>query len=257
MRRLLALAAVLIMVLPLISVAEESQGPLGWAVSGGGFDDEILAGHVVLDDGQIVVAGSFTSAVLFDDIGLGAVGMSGDVDMYVAVMNATGNWTSAFNFGSIGADGIDAIALHTSGDLILVGHFCLGTAGEACEVNMSSFTLNKSQDNQEGDAFVGRFALSGNALTPIWVRTISNQDDLSGFDVEVGPNGGISVGIFHKGFLSVEGEFFPGAEGTSIALLHYDENGQLLWTNGITSQEGIEAYIILARYHIRQLYHYS
>ena len=156
MRRILALAVVLVMVLPIVSVADEEQGPLGWAVSGGGFDEDILAGHVVLDDGSTVVAGSFTSAIMFEDIGLGAVGLSGDTDMYIAIMNATGNWTSAFSFGSTGADGIDAIALHNSGDLILLGHFCLGTAGEACEMNMSSFTLNKSQDNQEGDAFVGR-----------------------------------------------------------------------------------------------------
>ena len=32
------------------------------------------------------------------------------------------------------------------------------------------------------EMFVGG-ALSGNAITPIWVRTISNQDDLTGFDV--------------------------------------------------------------------------
>ena len=158
MRRLLALAVVLVMVLPLVSVADETQGPLGWALSGGGFEDEILAGHVVLDDESIVVAGSFTSAAMFGDIGLGAEGMSGDTDMFVAVMNSTGNWTAAYSYGSDGADGIDAIALHTSGDLILVGHFCLGTAGEYCAMNMSSFTLNKSQDNEEGDAFVGRFA---------------------------------------------------------------------------------------------------
>ena len=242
MRRLLALAVVLVMVLPLVSVADETQGPLGWALSGGGFEDEILAGHVVLDDESIVVAGSFTSAAMFGDIGLGAEGMSGDTDMFVAVMNSTGNWTAAYSYGSDGADGIDAIALHTSGDLILVGHFCLGTAGEYCAMNMSSFTLNKSQDNEEGDAFVGRFAITGNSLTPIWIRTISNQDDLTGFDVEIGPNGGISVGIFHKGFLSVDGEFLPGAQGTSLALLHYDENGQIQWVNGITSQDGIESF---------------
>ena len=68
MRRILALAVVLIMVLPIVSVADEEQGPLGWAVSGGGFDEDILAGHVVLDDGSTVVAGSFTSAIMFEDI---------------------------------------------------------------------------------------------------------------------------------------------------------------------------------------------
>ena len=47
MRRILALTVVLVMVLPLVSVADEDEGPLGWAVSGGGFDEDLLAGHVV------------------------------------------------------------------------------------------------------------------------------------------------------------------------------------------------------------------
>ena len=44
MRRPLVLAIVLLMVLPLTSVADSSEGPLGWAQSAGGFGDEMLAG---------------------------------------------------------------------------------------------------------------------------------------------------------------------------------------------------------------------
>ena len=242
MRRPLVLAIVLVMILPITSVADSSEGPLGWVQSAGGFADELLAGHVVLDDESIVVAGSYTSAAIFGEIGLGAEGMLGDTDMFIAIMNSTGNWTSAFSFGSDGVDGIDAIALHPSGDIIVTGHFCLGTAGVSCEMNISSFTMNKSDENGEGDAFVGRFSLAANSVTPIWIRTISNSNDLSGLDVEINPNGGISVGIFHKGFLEIGEEILPGSEGTSIALLHYDENGELLWVNGITSQEGIEMF---------------
>ena len=42
--------------------------------------------------------------------------------------------------------------------------------------------------------------------------------------------------------LEVEGEFIPGAEGTKRVLVHYDENGMLQWTNGISSAEGIEPF---------------
>ena len=242
MRRPLVLAIVLLMVLPLTSVADSSEGPLGWAQSAGGLGDEMLAGHVVLDDESIVVAGTFTSTALFGEMGIEAEGMVGDADMFIAILSHEGNWVSAHGFGSEGADGIDAIALHPSGDIIVTGHFCLGTAGQACEMSISSFTLNKSQEEGEGDAFVGRFSLAANTITPIWIRTISNTNDLSGFDVEVSPTGGISVGILHKGFLEIEDEILPGAEGTSIALLHYDENGVLQWANGISSQEGIETF---------------
>ena len=71
MRRPLVLAIVLVMILPITSVADSSEGPLGWVQSAGGFADELLAGHVVLDDESIVVAGSYTSAAIFGEIGLG------------------------------------------------------------------------------------------------------------------------------------------------------------------------------------------
>ena len=108
MRRLLALALVLLMIVPFVSAEGESNGPLGWAQSAGGFSDEYLAGHVVLDDNRVVVAGSFTSAAQFGEDGIEAEGMLGDTDMFIAIMNSSGNWTSASGFGSSnGADGID------------------------------------------------------------------------------------------------------------------------------------------------------
>ena len=48
MRRVLVLAFVLLMV-PQFALADGSpEEPLGWALSGGGFDDDILAGHLSL-----------------------------------------------------------------------------------------------------------------------------------------------------------------------------------------------------------------
>ena len=43
----------------------------------------------MLDDESIVVAGSYTSAAIFGEIGLGAEGMLGDTDMFIAIMNST------------------------------------------------------------------------------------------------------------------------------------------------------------------------
>lgn len=242
MERILVLVIVTALLIPVVSADNEQGEPLGWAQSAGGFEDEILAGHVVLDDNTIVVAGEYTSAVSFGEDGFGATGFNGDTDMFVAKLDSNGNWTSAFGFGGNGADGIDAIALHTSGDIILGGHFCIGTAGDACEMNISSQNLVKEDDGGEGDAFVGRFSYSGGTFAPIWIRTISNVNDLSVFDISVSPNGGISVGIFHRGAIEIGENIIPGSNAISIGLLHYDENGQLSWTNGISSPEGIEPF---------------
>lgn len=244
MRRILVLAVISVLFLPFVTADGESEGPLGWVQSAGGFDDELVTGHVVLDDGSIVVAGSFTTATFFGDDGIEATGLSGDADMFVAKMNESGNWTSFHGFGSTGADGIDSIALHSSGDLILAGHFCLGTAGASCEIEFSgsTFRLNKTSDEGEGDAFIGRFSYSGDFITPVWVRSISNMNDLTAFDVSIGPNGGIAVGVFHKGLLEVEELMLFGSQGTSLAIIHYDENGNPTWVNGITSVNSIEPF---------------
>ena len=242
MRRVLVLAMVATLLIPFVSADGEEEQPLGWAQSAGGFESEILAGHVVLADNSIITAGEYTTAAIFGEDGFGATGLDGDTDMFVAKMDSGGNWTSALGFGSNGGDGIDAIALHSSGDIILGGHFCIGTAGEACEMNLSSQTLAKADDGGEGDAFVGRFSYTGNILSPIWIRTISNTNDLSIFDIAINPNGGIAVGVFHRGMVEIDTMLIPGSNGISIGLLHYDENGQLGWVNGVSSPEGMEPF---------------
>ena len=148
MRRILVLAVISVLFLPFVTADSESDGPLGWAQSAGGFDDESITGQIVLDDGSIVIAGSFTTATFFDEYSLEATGLSDDTDMFIAKMNQSGNWTSLHGFGSIGADGIDSIALHASGDIIIAGHFCLGTVGASCEIEFtgSTFKLNKTSD---------------------------------------------------------------------------------------------------------------
>ena len=242
MRRILVWALIVVLCSPFFFIADATEEPLGWVQIGGGFEDDIITGHVILEDESVVVAGKFTSAALFEEIGLGSVGINGDTDAFLGMINSSGNWTSAFNFGSHGDDGIDSIGLHPSGDLVVVGHFCLGTAGENCEMNLSTFNLNKTETNGEGDAFVGRFTITNDSFEPIWVRAIGNAGDLSGFDIEISPNGGVTAAVLHKANLDIEGQILPGSDGTNIAIFHYDENGVIQWSNGIISPDGIEIF---------------
>ena len=110
MRRI-AFFAVFLFLTPVLVIAETGEEPtLGWATSGGGFDDDILSGNVILPDNSVVSVGSFITAANFGDEGIGANGMLGDADMFIAVSNETGNWTNIKSYGSPGVDGIDAIA---------------------------------------------------------------------------------------------------------------------------------------------------
>ena len=87
-----------------------------------------------------------------------------------------------------------------------------------------SFTLNKDDDNGEGDAFVGRFTLVNGNATPIWVRTITNAAELSGFDIEESCRRK-ETGLFHRGDIEIGDDLVPGLDGTNLGTFHYDENG--------------------------------
>ena len=75
MRRTLSFGLVFLMLLLLMSAVAGEDEPLGWVQSAGGFDEDYIAGHVVLSDGSIVIAGDFTTAIMFNDTGLNSVGI--------------------------------------------------------------------------------------------------------------------------------------------------------------------------------------
>ena len=175
MRRIMVMCVVWLLLTPFVSAEDEQEGPLGWVQSAGGFEEEKLAGHVVMDDGSIIVAGEYVTASSFGEDGIGATGMSGDADIFVAKINESGNWTSIHGFGSNGADGVDSIALHPSGDIILAGHFCLGTGGESCGMTFTdSFTLDKSEDRDYYKQFY-QYRRSSQRYDHPWRRIHSQQ----------------------------------------------------------------------------------
>ena len=244
MRPLIAGIIVMLLIAPISIANDSSSEPLGWAQSAGGFESDRIAGHVVMSDESIVVAGQFFSAIQFGDEGIGAASnIQGDADMFLATLDNDGNWSQYIGYGSVGEDGIDAIALHPSGDIVVAGHYCLGTAGASCEINFTeAFSFSKDDDGDEGNAFVARFSVDSSGFNPIWVRSIGNQNDLTSLDISVSSTGQVSVAIFHRGMLEIGGEMIPGDTGQTLAIINYDENGGLLWVNGIGSPSGIEPF---------------
>ena len=243
MRRIVALTLSLFLTLSFLPMAQSSSLD-SWASFGGGFEADNLAGHVVLDDGSIIVGGTFSTSISFDEIGVEATNRAGDVDMYIAMAKPNGTWTSVYGFGSNGTDGLSSIALHPSGDIILVGEFCQNTAGIECEMNFtSSFTLPKANDTDDGGLFVARLTYIGDTISPIWVRQISNEFRTEGFDLAVSSDGGtISIGLFFQQELFIEDLFLVGSESNSLGIVSYDQNGNLLWVNQINSPLGIEPF---------------
>ena len=74
MSRIYVHLALFILLFPLISSANSTGNTMGWAQIANGQDDSI-AGHLVLDDDSVLVAGTFRDSLIFsDEMGLGTVG---------------------------------------------------------------------------------------------------------------------------------------------------------------------------------------
>jgi len=243
MRRIVALTLTLFLTISFLPLAQSSSLD-SWAISGGGFESDNLAGHVILEDGSLVVGGTFSTSISFDEIGVEATDKLGDVDLFIAMARPNGTWTSVYGFGSNGTDGLNAISLHSSGDIILLGHFCQNTAGIECQMNFtSSFTLPKGNASDDGGVFIARLTYIGDTISPIWVRQISNEFRTEGFDLAVSDDGGtVSIGLFFQQQLFIEDLFLIGGDSNSLGIVSYDQNGNLLWVNQINSPLGIEPF---------------
>jgi hypothetical protein len=103
-------------------------GTCDWAISvGGATDDE---GHDLAVDanGDVLVTGSFAGTVDFDPgPGTGILISRGGTDGFVARYASDGTFRSVTQFGGIGDDAGNAIALRSDGDIMVAGTFS-GTA---------------------------------------------------------------------------------------------------------------------------------
>ena len=120
MRRGITLLLVIIVSMPFSLVSAEEE-TIGWILAAGGPLDDILANHVITDSGLLVVAGSFSGAIEFDLDGL-AADNNGNRDIFIAQASSAGVWTNSTGIGSEGDDAVVDLALHSSGDIIVLGY---------------------------------------------------------------------------------------------------------------------------------------
>ena len=234
---------VVFLLLVQFAMVSNVSGTETWANSGGGFETDTLAGHISMDDGSTIVVGSYSTAAFFGNQSIEATNMFGDMDLYIGMINSSGNWTSMFGFGSEGADGIDSIALHDSGDIIIAGHYCRNTGDMECQMNFtSSFTVSKDNSSNDGGLFISRISYVNDSFIPIWIRQISTDFPTGVFDLTTNNNGGITLGITFQDQITVGNLVLTGNDAKTLGIIHYDQNGNPIWVNQIYSQPGIEEF---------------
>jgi hypothetical protein len=237
MRRSITLLLVLFLSMPFSLVSAEDEG-IGWTLSAGGPLDDMLANHIITDTGLLVVAGSFSGAIEFDWDGLSADD-NGNSDVFIAQGSSTGIWTNTTGVGSEGDDAAVDLALHPSGDIIVLGYYCRESSRSACNLTFTdNITLEKpSSSDDSGGIFIARAAITGSSLEWIWAVQATDSIAIEPKTISIANNGTIAFSYANIGVMEMNGEDYPS--GGALSIMQLDENGDFLTLTFFDSSSGL------------------
>ena len=170
----------------------DTDGNWLWATGVGGIDEDSSGSIAIDDNGNIIVVGSFIDTVTF---GTTSIVSSGSFDIFVAKIDASGNWMWATGAGGSDSDFGYSIAVDDAEKIYVTGAF----------YNIATFGSYSLTSNGEFDIFVAKIDENGNWL---WATGAGGSD----FDL------GESIVIDHAENIFVTGEFSDNAIFGSYSL---------------------------------------
>jgi hypothetical protein len=225
-RHLLGLLAASILTL---SAAAAPAQHFGSAFRIGGIGNDESTDIVRDKEGNIYVTGFFMESVDFDPgPGITKLTSAGEYDAFVAKYDHDNNLIWARRMGGTGTDFSHAMALDSSGNVVITGTF-EGTA----DFNPGPGILNLISAGQD-DSFVCKLDTNGNLL---WAKRLGGTERQVAEDIAVDANGNvITVGRF-----SGTADFDPGLLTTNLTAVAFDDiyiskltaNGNFVWAKSL------------------------
>ena len=173
------------------------DGDYAWAVHFGSDEaDEGLAIHTDTS-GNVYSTGFFTNEADFDPgLGVTTLTSAGEEDIYIAILNADGDYILARQFGGPGVDKAHGIATDTAGNIYTAGYF-------SDEADFDPDTTEAFYTAEGGlDAFVSKLSSTG---TFRWLAQLGGSSADRGLDLVIGD----SVRVFTIGYFEGTVDFDP------------------------------------------------
>jgi len=219
MKTRLILILLLIFNVVLIAQAPDWQ----WATQAGGNDHGYGQGITIDDEGNSYVTGYFLGTATF---GSYSITSSGDKDIFVAKIDADGNWLWATKAGGSSEDIGLEITIDAAENSYVTGNF-EGTA------TFGSYSLTSSGEN---DIFVAKMDANGNWL---WATKAGGTDNDNGFGITIDNAGNSYVTGTFRETANFGSYSLTSSGNTDIFVAKMDAVGNWLWATqaGGTSNE--------------------
>lgn len=219
-----------------------AQAPVfGWAKQIGGILDEI--GYSVTSDssGNIYITGTFKGTVDFDPgAGVFDLTSAGDTDVFVAKLDASGNFIWAKKIGNAFPDGSFSIASDALGNTFIAGSF-----DDTVDFDPGAATVNLISAGNS-DIFILKLDALGNY---IWAKNVGSTS----VDYALSATIDIAGNVYTTGVFTGTVDFDPAAaffnltaDGEDVFILKLDASGNFVWAKnvgGAGSDSGRSVYV--------------
>jgi hypothetical protein len=221
------------------SYSSENNSSLGWFAQAVGPYENFITDSVSFQNGTTAVVGSFQSYIDFSYDFAGPQSTNGqmDVDFFIAWLDENGTWLANIGAGSQGFDKLNSIEKLSSGDIIVSGTYCYYTVENECSMTLEGLDpLNKSEDGDDGNAFLARMSSDG---VWQWVIQIESQQEVYEFSLVVTPQDEIHLGVIFTGMVEFNGQLIPGGDQPNLLIAIYDDQGQAIASLSAISPQGV------------------
>jgi len=222
MTKLKSLLLCLVMLSILITLGAQSSE---WAVRAGGSELDDAQSIATDAAGISYIIGGFRGTATFGSTSLIS---NGGMDIYVAKLDANGNWLWAQRAGGTGEDIGYGIAIDNTGSICITGSF-MGTA---------IFGLFPLTSVGGSDVFVAKFTTDGNWL---WANRGGGTSSESTNDITTDDSGNCYITGGFSNSATFGTTNLTSLGGTDVFIAKLDTNGTWLWAlraGGISSASG-------------------
>jgi hypothetical protein len=186
----------------------DASGDYEWATQAGGTGSEEARGVSVLADGSSIVTGYFKDTATF---GSTTFTSAGNYDVFVAKLDASGDYEWATQAGGTGNDNARGVSVLADGSSIVTGYF-QGTA------TFGSTTFTSAGSN---DVFVAKLDASGDYE---WATQAGGTGNDVGFASVLADGSSIVTGYF-EGTATFGSTTFTSAGSRDVFVAKLDANG--------------------------------
>lgn len=204
-------------------VKYDPEGNLIWAKGMGGNSYDALRGVTTDPEGNIIVAGDFSSSsITISAITINNTNNEGDA--FIAKFDANGNVLWAKNPGGIIFESANSVSSDAYGNIYVAGDFYGVT------MSFGSISVPNTGGN---DMFLAKYDAAGNV---VWAKGADGSADEHAYSVSTTPQGNTVVtGPYTSPSLTFGSTVLTNAGSTDIFLAQYNTDGNLLWAKSMGS----------------------